>query len=296
MRAGGPNGVRNVYEFRALDGFGAENGHVGQRAADHGDFIAGVETWTGLAVLVDFVGHRIALGDAETEVVEELGDAGEEADAHDLVLGGFVDEGAEERAAGAQAFGIFADDDGADLGQVRAVKMERAAAEKLNALGFGFVGGDEALGYGEVADVFADFGVGAAQQRAVAGERVDEVVDVAGVLEVSLVDGDGRLVLGCLCETTHAYGKAVVMNGAPGFVDEGAVGFSEVESDEIRHARAPPKQDRRWSEMQIPPLRYGMTTRAWMRLKQGGKRGGCALRPGLAGRGGWRCLLGRRGS
>jgi hypothetical protein len=44
---------------------------------------------------------------------------------------------------------------------------------------------------GEVADVLADLGVGAAQERAVGGERVDEVEDVARVLEAGLVDEDG---------------------------------------------------------------------------------------------------------
>ena len=68
-------------EFGALEFVGAEHGDVGQRAADHGDFVAGVEARAGLAVLVDFVGHGVAVGDAEAEVLEVVGDAGEEADA-----------------------------------------------------------------------------------------------------------------------------------------------------------------------------------------------------------------------
>ena len=81
-------------------------------------------------------------------------------------------------------FGL--DDDGADFGEVRAVEMERAAAEELVFA----VGVVARYGDGEVADVFADLGVGAAEERAVAGEGVDEVEDVAGVLEAGLVDAD----------------------------------------------------------------------------------------------------------
>ena len=62
--------------------------------------------------------------------------------------------------------------------------MQRAAAEELW-LGVG------RFGDGEVADVLADLGVGAAEERAVGGERVDQVEDVARVLEAGLVDEDG---------------------------------------------------------------------------------------------------------
>jgi len=161
---------------------GPRTAMLGKGPADHGYFVAGVETWAGLAVLVDLVGHGVAVGDAEAEVIEEVGDAGEEADAHDGVVGGFVDEGADELAAGAKAFGFGLDDDGADFGEVWAVEMERAAAEELVAIvgwlgvdaeGMVFVDGgrgDEALGDGEVADVFAELGVVATEEGAVAGE------------------------------------------------------------------------------------------------------------------------------
>ena len=108
------------------------------------------------------------------------------------MLVGFGDEGLEDRVACTEAAAVFADDDGADLGKVRAVEVERAAAEEFF-LGFaGFGVGDGAIGDGEVADVLADLGVGAAQERAVVGEGVDEVEDVAGVLQARLVDANGR--------------------------------------------------------------------------------------------------------
>ncbi len=179
------NEVLTSCDFRPLDGAGAEDGDVGQRAADHGDLIAGIEAWAGLAVLVDLVGHGVALGDAEAEVLEEAGDAGEEADGHDLVVGGFGDQGFEDGVARAETAGLGLDDDGADLGEVRAVEMQRAAADELVfAFGVGYAG------HGEVADVLADLGVAAAEEGAIAGKGVDEVEDGARVLQVCFVDGD----------------------------------------------------------------------------------------------------------
>ena len=177
-------------KFGTLQRAGAEDGDVGEWAADHGDFVAGVEARAGLAVLVDFVGHGGAVGDAEAEVIEEVGDAGEEADAHDLVVFGFVDERFEDRRPPApRPFGFGLDDDGADFGEVRAVEMEGAAAEEFG----GVVADGGAVGDGEVADVFAELGVAAAEECAVAGERVDEVEDVAGVLQAGFVDAQLRV-------------------------------------------------------------------------------------------------------
>jgi hypothetical protein len=112
-------------------------------------------------------------------VEEEVGDAGEEADGGDGLFFGFFEEGAEETTARALALGFGFDDDGADLGEVRAVEVEGSAAEED--AGFGF-------GYGEVANVLADFGVAAAEESAVAGEGVDEVKDVDGVGKFGFAD------------------------------------------------------------------------------------------------------------
>ena len=169
----------------ALEFAGAEDGYLGEGAADHGYFVAGVEARAGLAVFVDFVGHGGAVGYAEAEVVEEVGHAGEEADGEDGVVFGFVDEGFEEEATGSVAFVVGVDDDGTDFGEVRAVEMEGAAAEELSV----------ALGYGEVANVFTDFGEAAAEKRAVSGKGIDEVVDVAGVLEAGFAGLHGEEVV-----------------------------------------------------------------------------------------------------
>src|ERR1035441_1525414 len=58
-----------------------------------------------------------------------------------------------------------------------ATTMERTSAEEDAAIG---------LGDGEVANVFAYFGEGTLEQRAVGGERVHQVVDVGGVVEQGL--------------------------------------------------------------------------------------------------------------
>jgi len=76
------------------------------------------------------------------------------------VLFGFFNERAEDAAAGALAFGLGLDDDGADLREMRAVEMERAAAEEDAAIGFGD---------SEIADVFANLGECALEERAVSG-------------------------------------------------------------------------------------------------------------------------------
>ena len=86
-------------ELVLLEAAGAEDGYLGEGAADHGDFVAGVEAGAVLAVLVDLVGDAGAVGDAEAEVEEEVGDAGEEADGDDALLFGFFEEGTEEAAA-----------------------------------------------------------------------------------------------------------------------------------------------------------------------------------------------------
>jgi len=174
----------------ALDFAGAKDGNVGQGAADHGDFVAGVETRAGLAVLVDFVGHGVAFGLAEAVVLKECGDASEEADTHDAMVLGLVDEMLEDAAAGAETLRVWLSDDGADLSEVWAVEMERSASDELG-IGEAIVG--EAFGDGEVADVFAELGVGAAEEGAVAGERVDEVEDVASVLHASFADVDSGI-------------------------------------------------------------------------------------------------------
>jgi len=163
---------------------GAEDRHAGDAAADHGDFVATMQARAVLAILEYFVGKlRFVLDDAEAIFEKEVGNAGEEADGLDAVLFGLFNERAKDAATRALALGFRLDDDGADFAEVRTVEVERAAAEEDAAVG---------LGHGEIADVFADFGEGALEQRAVAGERIHQVVDVRGVLEQGLTHPHGQ--------------------------------------------------------------------------------------------------------
>src|SRR5580658_4854109 len=131
----------------------AENGHARNAAANHGYFVATVQARAALAVLEDFVGQLgLVFDGAETVLEKEVGDAREEADGLDAVLFSFFDERAENAAAGALALGFRLDHDRSHLAEMRTIKVQRAAAEKHAAVGFG---------HGEVANVFADFSEGA---------------------------------------------------------------------------------------------------------------------------------------
>ena len=111
----------------------------------------------------------------EVEVFEEDWDAGEETDAFDAALLGFMKEGLDEQAACSVPCRVWADDDGAYLCEVGTVDVERGTADELVC----FVFDDD-----EGADVCADLGVGAGKKRAIVGEAIDELMDGLGVLQL----------------------------------------------------------------------------------------------------------------
>ena len=180
-------------ELRTLDDLGPEYGDVRERTANHGDLVAGVKTRAGLAVLVDFVGHGVALGHPEPEMPEKVGQAGEEADAGDLVLFALSDQGAQESGAGAGAAGLVADHNGANLSKMGTVKMERATTEELR-LSIRVIRLGDTFSDGEIANVLANFSIAATEKRAIARERIHQIEDIPGILQVRFVDakGDGR--------------------------------------------------------------------------------------------------------
>ena len=155
-------------------------------ADGHGDFVAGVAPRTVYTVLQHFVAQGPMFGDAEVEVLEESGDAGEETDACNAAGFGLIEEGMDEQAAGSVTLGVGMDDDGADLGEVLAVDVEGGTADELAGAGF-----DD----GEGMDVCADFEVGAAEEGAVTGETVNQLMDGAGILQVRFTRSQG-----CCCE------------------------------------------------------------------------------------------------
>src|ERR1035441_2560638 len=133
-----------------------------------------MQTRAALAVLEYLVGQfGLVFDGAESIAEEEVGNAREEADGLNAVLFSLFNQRGQYSAARTLALGFGLDDDGAHLAQMRPVKVQRAAAEEDAAIGFGD---------GEVADVFADLGEGALEQRAVAGERIHQVVDLRCVL------------------------------------------------------------------------------------------------------------------
>ena len=73
------------------------------------------------------------------------------------------------------AFGLRADGDGTDLGEMLTVDVQGRAAEKLVSFG---------LHDGEGADVGADLFVGAAKKGAVVGKAFDELVDGVSILQI----------------------------------------------------------------------------------------------------------------
>ena len=137
-------------------------------------------------VLQDLIAEGLTFGDAELEVLEEGGDAGEETDALDAAGLGLIEEGMDGQAAGSVSLDVGMDDDGADLDEVLAVDVKSGTADELTGAGF-----DD----GEGVDVGADFEVGAAEEGAVAGEAVDQIVDGAGVLQLRFTRSEG-----CFCE------------------------------------------------------------------------------------------------
>jgi hypothetical protein len=154
-------------------------------AYGHCDLVAGVAASAVHAVLDDFVAEGEAFGEMKVKVLEEGWDAGEETDALDAAGFGLVEEGADEEATGAVAFGLGMNGDGADLGEVLAVDVEGCAAEELMGVGF-----DD----GEGADVGADLRVGATEEGAVVAEAFDELVDGVGVAQLRATGVHGACV------------------------------------------------------------------------------------------------------
>src|SRR5277367_5977316 len=113
-----------------------ENGHIWNFSTDHCDFVAAVEAWAALAILIDFVGQCGAVfDDAKAVAEEEVGDAGEEADRIHAVVFGLFDQGIEEHAARTLTLALWVDDNRTDLGEVRPVEVQRAAADEVAFVG-----------------------------------------------------------------------------------------------------------------------------------------------------------------
>src|SRR5437868_10183156 len=63
-----------------------QNGELGDLTADHGDFVAALETRTLAAVFINFVGKILAVCEGESHSVKEFRNTSKEADATDTLL------------------------------------------------------------------------------------------------------------------------------------------------------------------------------------------------------------------
>jgi hypothetical protein len=155
---------------------------LGKFADGHGDLVAGVATGAVSAVFEHLVAEGESLGDVEVEVFKEGWDAGEEADTLDAFGFGPAEDGLDEETSGAVAFGLRADGDGADLGEMLTVDVQGRAAEKLMSFG---------LDDSEGADVRADLGVGAGKEGAVVAKTLDQLMDGVGILQLRSTSAHG---------------------------------------------------------------------------------------------------------
>src|SRR5690348_8079706 len=99
---------------------------------------------------------------------KKVRDAGEETDAAYVVPLRFREKSFYQLAAGAQTFSFRNHRDRANLRQVHAVKVQRAATDNLSIM----------LNHNEVTHVFAEFCHGAGQERAITRVRPDDGMDL----------------------------------------------------------------------------------------------------------------------
>lgn len=160
----------------------------GNLALDHGDFVTLGEHRAADAVFVNFVGKLLAAGDFESEVREKFRRAREETDAGDALARRFVHESIDESAAGAVAFRVGGDGDGANFRQMHAVEVQRTAADHASVL----------FSDNEVADVFGELGFRAWEQRALVSIWLNDGVDVLHVWQNRVACANHRRLLGII--------------------------------------------------------------------------------------------------
>ena len=191
--AGSDHSCLKLYELRLCDPGGAKYGDTREWTANHRNLIAGVEPRARLAILVDLVRKRCPIYNPETEMEEEVRNAGEETDRADALFFRLVQESLQQLSTGPEPLRLRLNNDGSHLCQVRSVQVQRAATEKVSFTSFSD---------SEVTYVLADLRITAPQQRSVMGEGIDEVEDVDGVPEVCLpyMDLGPRTLLAALCD------------------------------------------------------------------------------------------------
>src|SRR5437868_5536827 len=146
------------------------NGEMrGGAAVHHRDFVTAMKTRAGQAVFENLVGQIFTATNAEAEPSEKIGNASKQTDAVNAMAARFVDKREHDLVASAASMRHGRNRDRTDFAEMRAVDVQRAAAN------------DRAFLFGnhEVANVLADVGEGARQQRTIAGVCADERVDLS---------------------------------------------------------------------------------------------------------------------
>src|SRR5437868_8113329 len=128
---------------------------------------------TSVAVLVDLVRKILPLSDRKSLPSEEIRFAGEQANASHAMALGLGQQGFHQTSAAAFALSPGSDGDRSDLGQVRAIQVQRPTADDAPVI----------FEDHEIADVLANLRQGTRQQRAVAGVSRNQIVNLLCVGE-----------------------------------------------------------------------------------------------------------------
>ena len=127
----------------------------------------------------------------EAEALKERRDASEETDASDAIVLRLLDKRLNEKTARSATSCDWTNNDGAYLGQVESVDVQRGAAEELAVFGFD---------HGECVNIPGDLWVRAREKCAVVGVAVNEKMDGFGIAQLGLarLQWHGALVRRCV--------------------------------------------------------------------------------------------------
>src|SRR5580704_11157265 len=143
----------------------------GQLSAHHGNLVAMMTPGAYPAIFMDLVRKVLALCDFKTQTAEELRGASEQTDATDTMFLRFRQQCFDEPPASALALPPGRDRDGANLGEMGTVKMQRTTTDNARTV----------FQHHEIAHILTDLSQGSWQQGAVGGIIRDQSVDPLGI-------------------------------------------------------------------------------------------------------------------
>src|ERR1700733_353717 len=182
-----------------------ENRESGRLPADHRHFVAAIQPWALVTVLVNLIRKILVIGERETHAPKEFRNSREQAHATDLMFLGLRQQRLDQSPSPAPTLALGIDGDGTNLGQVYAIKMKRAASNDAPIL----------LKHDKVADVLADLGQRARQQRAVARVGRDQRVNLLGVGKNRFTRAHQPLSRAASRRTSFSFGLILHVFAAP---------------------------------------------------------------------------------